>query len=202
MARKSWWQRHVESKRKSMGARGEGNSPPPFIASFATRDPSQRLPVRASPSMHATNPPFLKANLDLGYLARELKLLRDHNLTFQQDDPQETMLMFSEGALVLITMERFLRTILGNHVGPGQTLPNLLELAFSDRISALDPPGGDRAQVTKLVTDIRNALLHANFEQAARQSCHHRPRRGPLPPRSPGTRGPPREVASSRRAFG
>lgn len=58
------------------------------------------------------------------------------------------MLMFSQGALVLVAMERFLRLILGSEVAPGQTLQNLLGLAFSDRLELLDPPSGDRAKVT------------------------------------------------------
>lgn len=78
--------------------------------------------------------------------------------------------MFAEGALVLVTMERFLRTLLAGHVGPDQTLPNLLELAFGERLDVLDPPGGDASNVVALVRGIRNALLHANFEQAAKQS--------------------------------
>jgi hypothetical protein len=78
--------------------------------------------------------------------------------------------MFAEGALVLVTMERFLRTILAGQVGPDQTLPNLLELAFSERVDALDPPGGDAQHLVTLVKDVRNALLHANFEQAAKQA--------------------------------
>jgi hypothetical protein len=120
--------------------------------------------------MHAKNPPFLERNLDLGYLARELAVVRRHNMTFDQSDPQETLLMFAEGGLVLMAMERLLRTILGPEVGPNMTLPNLLQLAFSERLDVLDPPTGDAAYVTDLVTNLRNALLHANYEQAAQQA--------------------------------
>ncbi len=164
-----------EQRRRAARFEGKTQSGPraaPLLVEFPTRRPLGRMTLAVPPSKHPTNPPFLAANLELGYMARELMIVRHHNKSFEEGDPQDSMLMFSEAGVVLMTMERFLRTILRAHnvkVAPGFTLPNLLQLAFSERVDALAPPGGDGKHLITLVTTLRNALLHANFEQAAKE---------------------------------
>lgn len=78
------------------------------VAEFATRPGRMKLAV--APSMHPKNPPFLEENLELGYMARELEMVRRHNKSFQEGERQDAMLMFCEAGIVLMMMERFLRS--------------------------------------------------------------------------------------------
>lgn len=108
---------------------------------------------------------------DLQEMVRELTLLRNHNLQFkdaQQD--QSTILMFAEAAMVLLVLERFLRAILGEFACDGDTLPNLFQKASSTKLRLITMPGNDREDAITRITAVRNTILHANFEQAAKQA--------------------------------
>jgi hypothetical protein len=111
---------------------------------------------------------FKEQNRELQELAREVVVLRRYNQTIR--DSGELWLVFAEGAVVLVTLERFLRAMLGDEAGPEDTLPNLLEMAMGDRLYLFDPPGGDAKHLVDLVTGVRNGLLHGDFEQLARRA--------------------------------
>src|SRR5260370_582409 len=113
---------------------------------------------------------FKDRHRELQHLVRELTLVHNHNLTFKSAAPQDTLLMFAEGALVLITLERFLRVVLRSDVTDEDTLPNLLEKTTSARLPLLRLPAPDRARAIKEIKDVRNTILHGNYEQAARQA--------------------------------
>lgn len=86
---------------------------------------------------------FKDRNRELQELAREAFVLRNHNLQFKEGDPQDKILMFAEGAMILVCMERFLRAMLGSDATSADTLRNLLEKAFSEkRHDHLEVPGG------------------------------------------------------------
>jgi len=111
---------------------------------------------------------FKDKNRELQELAREAFVLRNHNIQFKEGDPQDAILMFAEGAMILVCMERFLRAHLGPDATSADTLRNLLERAFSERRhDHLEVPGGDRDYLIELVTGLRNGLLHGDFEQLA-----------------------------------
>ena len=105
---------------------------------------------------------------DFQELVRELNVVRTHNLRFKAGDPQETLLLMSEAALILVVLERFLRMIVPDG-SEDDTLRNLLEKATSRTRRLLILPG-DRDTVIGQMVDIRNTLLHGNYEQAATQS--------------------------------
>jgi hypothetical protein len=113
---------------------------------------------------------FKSAHREFQELARELILVRQHNLKFKEGDSQQDILLFSEAALVLIALERFLRMILGVEASDKYTLPNLLEKATSARLALLKLPAPDRQQAILEVTNVRNTMLHGNYEQAAQQA--------------------------------
>ncbi len=114
---------------------------------------------------------FKDHHRELQELAREVFVLRYHNLQFKEGEPQDQLLMFAEGAMILVCMERFLRAMLGTAVTNADTLQNLLEKAFSSRrYDRLEVPGGDRSHLIALVVGFRNGLLHGNFEQLARNA--------------------------------
>jgi hypothetical protein len=115
---------------------------------------------------------FKNRNRELQELVREWHVVREHNLQFKEGDSQHNLLMFAEGALLLVALERFLRCVLGVNASDQDTLPNLLEKAMSKRLALIKPPGGDKQGLIKAVTNFRNALLHGNFEQAAKWSGH------------------------------
>ena len=109
---------------------------------------------------------FKDENLDLQHLVRELRVLRDHNRSFKEGDPQDTLLHVAEGAMALIVIERFLRAVLHDEATDTMTLFNLLERAMSRKLVRL--PWDDQKIGIKMLTDVRNTILHGNFEQAAR----------------------------------
>jgi len=116
-------------------------------------------------------PTFKARHREMQEIVRELLWLRAHNTQFTADDPQDSLLLMSEGALVLIGLERFLRIVLAGNVGPKDTLPTLLKTATGKKLGLLtlpDPPGRDAA--IDAIRNVRNALMHANYEQAATQS--------------------------------
>jgi hypothetical protein len=104
---------------------------------------------------------------DLQHVVRELLVLRKHNLKFKAGDPQGNLLLMAEALVTLLALERFLRVILTPaRATDSDTLYHLLEKAFAHRL--LDVPGDDRALVIHQLKEVRNTLMHGNFEQAAR----------------------------------
>lgn len=101
-------------------------------------------------------------------LVRELTLVRAHNLKFKDGDPQDTLLLFSEAALVCLALERFVRAVLGSDATDKDTLPNLLEKAVSKKLFRV--PWDDQAEGIRRIKDVRNTMLHGNYEQAAREA--------------------------------
>lgn len=115
--------------------------------------------------MSKPNPTTFKdRNRELQELVRELRLLRNHNLSFKEGDAQDRLLFFAEASIVLVTLERFVRAVLGD-AGESETLFNLLERAVSRK--ALTLPWDDQQDGIRKITAIRNTLLHGNYEQAA-----------------------------------
>lgn len=114
---------------------------------------------------------FKEQNQEFQQLVHELVLVRNHNLAIKPGDPQDKILMFAEAALVLIAMERFLRIILRGEATDQDTLPNLLQKATSKRIGLIRfHTDTDPVDAIRRITNVRNTLLHGNYEQAA-QRC-------------------------------
>lgn len=93
-------------------------------------------------------------------LQRELSFVRQHNRASGEPLP------FAEAALLLMTLERFLRLLPGLNAADKETLPQLLQRAVA--IGTLRLPGGDDGSVIDGIRKFRNALLHANHEQVSR----------------------------------
>ena len=111
---------------------------------------------------------FKDNHIELQHLVREHRLLRQHNLRFKPGDPQEDILLFAEGAVILMTLERFARAILGADATEEDTLYNLLQKAVSKGFILL--PWDDQEEGIRRLKDVRNTILHGNFEQAAKQA--------------------------------
>jgi len=116
------------------------------------------------PSPSPQSPTFKDQNRAL----QELDVLRRHNKSFKEDDPQGTLLLFAEAALVCLTMEHFVRSVLGSNAPAGATLHNLLESAISKGLIKL--PWNDQKDGVKKVCAVRNTLLHGNYAQAAKEA--------------------------------
>ncbi len=111
---------------------------------------------------------FKEEHRELQEIVKEIVLVRNHNLTFKEGDPQGHLLHFAEGLLVLLGFERFLRAILGSDATERDTLPNLLEKATSSRLDLIKLPGRwTREESIKAITSVRNTVMHGNYEQAA-----------------------------------
>ncbi|MGA3125024.1 MAG: hypothetical protein ABSF69_30155 [Polyangiaceae bacterium] len=116
-----------------------------------------------------TSPPTFKdENRALQELTRELAVLRQHNLQFKEGDPQHALLMFAEAAVVCMTMEHFVRIVLGGTAPADATLFNLLQMAVSRGLLAV--PWDDQQDGIKKIVAVRNSLLHGNYAQAAREA--------------------------------
>jgi hypothetical protein len=109
---------------------------------------------------------FKDKYLEFQEIVKEVKYVRRHNFSFAKYDP--SMLLMAEGALVLLAFERFIRMILGNEARHDDTLRKLLDKATSRRLDLIKLPGRmTREETITIVVKIRNALAHANYEQAA-----------------------------------
>jgi len=113
----------------------------------------------------------------LQHLVKEHRWLRHHNRRFKEGDDQADLLLFAEAALILMTLERFVRAILGPDITDTDTLYNLLQRAVSKKLLRLpydDQDAGTRALKKLLVSlsgkNVRNTLMHGNFELAAREA--------------------------------
>jgi hypothetical protein len=107
---------------------------------------------------------------DFQELVREHNFLRNHNKSFKEGDSQSTLLLFAEGALILIIMERFLRMLPGVQATEGDTLHNLLQKATSQKRKVITLSADDTQDAIKRITKVRNTILHGNYEQAAQQA--------------------------------
>jgi len=110
---------------------------------------------------------FKDRHREIQELVRELKIIRNHNLKFNEGDPQDTILMFAEAALVIVILERFVRAVVGDATD-SDTIYTLLQRAGSKGL--LKVPWEDQEDGIRKIKDVRNTLLHGNYEQAARQS--------------------------------
>ncbi len=111
---------------------------------------------------------FKTNHREMQELARELDWLRRHNLRFKPGDAQEDLLLYAEGAICIIALERFLRIVLshnGHEPGPKDTLYNLLEKATSTAVALVQLP--DREDAVKRINRVRNTIMHGDYEGAA-----------------------------------
>ena len=116
---------------------------------------------------------FIEQYREVSEIFRELEIVRDHNLKMAETHGKWVpgYLSFAEGLLVLLGIERFLRVILGAKATDADTLPNLLEKATSACLNLLTlPPWWKREETITALKNVRNALMHGNYEQAAKQS--------------------------------
>jgi len=111
---------------------------------------------------------FRDRHPEFQHLVRELQLVRAHNLQFKDGDAQDQILLFAEAALVCLALERFARAVLGSDATDRDTLPNLLEKAVSKKL--LSVPWQDQADGIRRIKNVRNTILHGNYEQAARDA--------------------------------
>src|SRR4051812_20043847 len=111
---------------------------------------------------------FKDDNRALSEMVRELMWLRAHNLQFKPGDPQQNILMFAEAALTSLTLEHFIRIVLGATATDGDTLHSLLQKAIAKHLIHL--PWANQQAGIQRVCNVRNTLLHANYAQAAAQA--------------------------------
>lgn len=106
---------------------------------------------------------FAEDSASLAELRRELAQLRAHNR-----EGGDGSLWIAEAALALITLERFLRILPGVNAADKESLPQLLQRAVDRRFLAL-PLGAGKDTIDR-ARKLRNAILHGNYEQAAKQA--------------------------------
>ncbi len=121
------------------------------------------------PKRNAASPTFKDENRALQELARELTLLRAHNLQFKEGDPQDKILMFAEAALVCLTLEHFVRALVGDDATDRDTLHSLLTKAVEKK-QVIRLPWDDQSEGIEKVCAVRNTILHGNYAQAAREA--------------------------------
>ncbi len=116
------------------------------------------------PNRQPSEQSFRDLNRELQELVREYTLVRAHNLACAARNDHAGLLLLAEGALLSLVLERFVRVVV-NEPPETATLFNLLELAVSQ--GKLTIPWDDYRDGIKRLSNVRNALMHANYEQAA-----------------------------------
>jgi hypothetical protein len=99
----------------------------------------------------------------------ELDALRNHNLRFESTTPQDTILLFAEGALSIVMVEATCRKALSN-AGLAEAdggFDEVLEQAVLGIPKLLQIPVPDDTAGVKKMIEVRNSILHGNYEQAA-----------------------------------
>jgi hypothetical protein len=117
-------------------------------------------------------PTFYERYPDIAELLREWGLLRNWNKRFMEGDPQDELLLFAEGSVVIVALERFVRAVLGSQALDTDTLDPLLRKATAGPEPLLILPWDDQDEGRKKICKVRNTILHGNFEQAARGANH------------------------------
>src|SRR5882762_8581327 len=92
---------------------------------------------------------FKDENRALSEMVRELMWLRAHNLQFKEGDPQHDILMFAETALTCLTLEHFVRIVLGPDAGEGDTLHPLLTTAIAKKLVRVPWPDQHPARLPR-----------------------------------------------------
>lgn len=141
---------------------------PRQVAGLASTDfaapPVSEARARSSDA-GAMTPTFQDRHPEIQHLVRGLHMLRAHNLRFKDGDPQDTLLIFAEAALVLIVLER---PYAGRRRPRSETLYSLLQRAVSRSLLRL--PWEDQEDGIRRVIQVRNTVLHGNYEQVARHA--------------------------------
>lgn len=111
---------------------------------------------------------FKDANRALQELVREYQFVREHNHSFKEGDDLGRCLLFSEGALVIVILEHFVRIVLGPEATDKDTLHPLLKKAIKADLIRL--PWDDQDEGVTKICAVRNTILHGNYAQAAAQA--------------------------------
>jgi hypothetical protein len=137
---------------------------------------------------------FKEENKDFQEIVRELSFLRTHNI--ENKENPNTYLLFAEGALTLVGLERFLRIF--REISPTRkdTLKNLLtrflehvdteillkmanfinrkcNVKLSKLSFFVDNNAALKDIIIEFVGDFRNGFLHGNFEQLIEAKIKH-----------------------------
>lgn len=105
--------------------------------------------------------PFKQRYRDFQYLAAELCLLERYNRRALADHREGELRLHSFLALTLLSLERFLRMMLGGRATDGDTLPNLLEKATARRSRLFQLE--DRDKTIRLVNQTRLVVMHGGL---------------------------------------
>jgi hypothetical protein len=130
--------------------------------------------------MASTLTSFREQHPDFEELLCEIDCVRAHNFEIERGASRLHPLRVAEGAVIVLALERFLRIVLADRATGSDTLHNLLEKAAS----------GERPMILrdevmiKLLTAVRNATMHGNFEQGAANYKHKFPERTAMPERT------------------
>lgn len=109
--------------------------------------------------------PFKDKYKDLQFLIKEMYILRSYNDKKAKDKKFDELFLFSEASALFICLERFLRVLPAIKASNSDTIYNLMERALKLFNSPYINITNER--LTKVVTDIRNGILHGNFEKCA-----------------------------------
>src|SRR5713101_939818 len=104
---------------------------------------------------------------EIGFIADEIKRLRSLNTSIIINSHQG--FLFAEAAITCMATERFLRIIPSMNATDKDTFSNLIDRALSKKRLNLGIPNNtvSVARYKKVSLQIRNGMLHGNFEQLA-----------------------------------
>lgn len=125
--------------------------------------------ITLRPAMAAAKT-FKDENQALVEMVREWNLVRSHNMKFKAGDDLSTAMLFAEAGLICMICEHFIRMVVEKSY-PGQSngmqLRGLLDFAVARNMFKLPFKNAEKGK--QAICDYRNALLHGNHAQLARQ---------------------------------
>ena len=104
---------------------------------------------------------FKEKNRAFQEIVREITIIREW--TKHNENDQRMLLLLAEGSLTLVAFEHFLRAFLDEY-SDSYTLYNLLQKSI---LKGIQLNAIDNEKAIKILTEVRNSIIHGNFEKAA-----------------------------------
>jgi hypothetical protein len=111
---------------------------------------------------------FRDQHLELQYLIQDCRTLRLFNNAQAAAGTNKNCMLFAEAAVLCVALERFLRIIPVMLATDSDTIYNLLDRALTKNNPIFKPIHTDHNNLVRVINDIRNGIMHGNFEKLAK----------------------------------
>jgi hypothetical protein len=111
---------------------------------------------------------------DIQYLIRDMQLLRKYNDLQATNKTLNNCLLFAEATTTILAFERFLRILPAMNARHTETLSNFMDRALAKKKPLFKTPilNIPNKRIISVVREIRNGVMHGNFDQLAIHYAH------------------------------